>query len=375
MGREHVKVILDANAFYDDPNLTEPQARLLTDYVGKGSGLLVVPAVVFDEVVNTFSERLRKLITEAVGSVKKLERLTERAHIAPEPALNIDAEEKAYERRLRSKLLQLNATVLPYPKISHEQLALRDRKRRKPFSKGGRGYRDALIWQSILEHLAGSKGAYLLVTANYKDFCERDDDHRQLHDHLQRDLAEAAFTGSLIVRPKIQDVVEEFVKPALDRFDEIDDIKDKLQRSAYAPLNLRELLVSELDAILEGINRCLELEFRGIDIDEPFGVSGLYDPGEIQVVDVIELEGGDLYVELNVEYEADIYAYVFKSDAYGLNDDSPVQVSDWNWNESYAEVSGTPTLEVSIQLTFDPKNPDEVNLEVTSAHNESDEEY
>jgi hypothetical protein len=366
-----MKIIIDSNAFFDDPNLGSPEIRLLLEYVSKGLGSVVVPQVVLDEVVNTFGERLQKHSREMVTSVDKLNWLTDGNASAKLPTIDVPKEQQSYQKRLRSVLNSLNAEILPYPKVPHGELAARDIGRRKPFSEAGRGYRDALIWCAVLEHLAAqTDGDLVLVTANHSDFCQRDD-HKALHIHLQDDLRKAGFKGSIVVRPKIHDVVEEFAKPKLKR---LDRITRKLQDSTYKGIKLQKLLASQFNAILEGINRCLNLEFAGIDLEQPFGVDGLYDAGDAEIVDVIELDGGDIYIELNVEYEANIYAYVFKSDAYGLDDNSPVHVSDWNWNESYAEVSGTVTLDVSIELTVNPtKRPKLIGLEVVSARNQENE--
>lgn len=121
--------------------------------------------------------------------------------------------------------------------------------------------------------------------------------------------------------------------------------------------------------VLDGIRDKLQLEVAHLDVDEPYGVSGLYDPDEIVVADVIELSDGELYVDLRVQYEADVYAYVYKSDAYILADghEFPLEVSDWDWNESYVEVSGTIGLDVSIEITFKPESKEEPMLEVREA--------
>jgi hypothetical protein len=49
---------------------------------------------------------------------------------------------------------------------------------------------------------------------------------------------------------------------------------------------------------------------------------------------------------------------------------SPLEVSDWDWNESYVEMSGTIGLDVSIEITFKPESKEEPMLEVREASNQ-----
>jgi PIN domain len=118
-----MQVILDANAFYDNPNITGTEFRLLSQAVSSGAATIVVPEVVLDEIVNTFGERLQKHLNDLVAAQGKLSWLTEDAYKATDPAFDTNKEQRAYRSRVRAKLTSLKAIVLPYPKTSHEDLA------------------------------------------------------------------------------------------------------------------------------------------------------------------------------------------------------------------------------------------------------------
>lgn len=63
-------------------------------------------------------------------------------------------------------------SVLPDPAVTHHELVRRVLARRRPFNDGERGYRDALVWHSALE--CAASGPVILLSANTKDFAERD---------------------------------------------------------------------------------------------------------------------------------------------------------------------------------------------------------
>jgi hypothetical protein len=361
---KRLTMVLDANAFYDDPNLTGTDSKLLGEYVNSGRAEIAVPRVVFDEVVKKFRERLEDHVQEIKSANRKLIWLTEQSYKAEWPSVDFKREQQNYKRRLESRLAKWGASILPYPNISHEKLAARDLAKRKPFSEGGRGYRDGLIWESILESL-DLAGKYVLLTANHKDFC-REGDVRSLHEHLLEDLRTKSFSGSFVVRRKIEDVLDEFIKPTLARADRV---KHDLQRARYALLDIWKLLTDKFESVVDGARERLWLEFPNVDLDEPYGISGLYDADEIEVKDVIELSDGELYIEIGVQYEADVFAYIYKSDVYSLRDDFPLEVTDWDWNEHYAEVTGTITLSLSIEIMFNPKSKRITSFEVREARN------
>ena len=59
------------------------------------------------------------------------------------------------------------------PQVSHADLVERDLSSRKPFSPTGKGYRDALIWESVVELCTDLTDAdtLIFVTDNKSDFC------------------------------------------------------------------------------------------------------------------------------------------------------------------------------------------------------------
>jgi len=55
-------------------------------------------------------------------------------------------------RILSEEVKRMNAQSPDYADISHADIVTRDLKRRKPFQQNGKGYRDTLLWETIVRH-------------------------------------------------------------------------------------------------------------------------------------------------------------------------------------------------------------------------------
>jgi len=90
-----------------------------------------------------------------------------------------------YQDFLHHRLRELGATRLNYEGIGLENLIHRALGRRKPFdSKGRSGFRDAVLWETILKKAQEQSEQIVFVTRNAQDF----GDHGQLAKDLQEDL-------------------------------------------------------------------------------------------------------------------------------------------------------------------------------------------
>ena len=80
----------------------------------------------------------------------------------------------------------LKVDMLPYGDVPQTAIVSRVLARKRPFHKSDKGYRDALIWESILKICKQSDPTFF-VTDNHKDFCN-ESNKEQLHADLIADL-------------------------------------------------------------------------------------------------------------------------------------------------------------------------------------------
>lgn len=139
-----------------------------------------LPGVVLDEAVSHRDRQLRKASDTLRAAQRDFNRLnpgrstsTDEAVLAASPATNVDLKELVREFR-RSIVDDIGGegAILPYPSVSHRDMVHRVLTRRRPFSESEKGYRDALIWYTVLEH--AQERPIVLFTGNTKDFAEAD---------------------------------------------------------------------------------------------------------------------------------------------------------------------------------------------------------
>lgn len=179
-------VILDTTALREDPGLSRTASRVLFAAVGERLLELLVPDVAVREAVNLRQRDIRRAVTEYRSSCHRLVGLG-----ATPSELALETETKLvrrYDQVLRSAIESHGGVIGPIPDPSHDLLVDRAIQRRKPFNEKGAGYRDALIWETVL--LAAVNSEVYFVTMNHLDFCSSMNEGGQgvLHEHLIEDL-------------------------------------------------------------------------------------------------------------------------------------------------------------------------------------------
>src|SRR5690348_9745567 len=75
MTRQPRFIVLDANVFISDYWLRSPSFLLLREFLGRSKATLVVPKIVFEEVVNHHREEINKFKSEIRNNVREAGRL------------------------------------------------------------------------------------------------------------------------------------------------------------------------------------------------------------------------------------------------------------------------------------------------------------
>jgi len=364
-------VLLDSTVFWDDPNLKSGAWALLKEFARRSAGTISVPQVVIDEVEAKFGRRFDESIEQVRNASHTLGRLIDGEYKPPE--LNKSDEIGRYSTRLASRLKALGVKILPYPATSHSDLIKRQVNHLRPFQAKGTGYRDALIWDSLAEQLKKGPANCVLVTKNSEDFSASKETPEVLHPDLQRDLDDSHSKAKVTIAKDLDAFLDMYAKPSLKR---MDDFKRKLESGE--PIELKEELASRFNDIFDEINqhatRLLKLrryDFR--KLEEPVGISWMdEEPSELRIEDVLEFSDDALYLEFTAEYDAEIFGYLSHLDAHSLHEESPLSVSDSNWNDYYVQVGANVTLTISFRAVYDIKENKVVSLDIKEVSTDED---
>ena len=178
--------MLDTNSLFG--LLRHPQRawRSLLEHSRLGSVRLVVPELVWREL----EVKQQEAVQEALDQRRDAHRL-----LGVFGVLSVEEAASALVGRppeavdaLRRSAVQAGAVTAPLPRVAHDDVVQRALDRRRPFDRAGHnGYRDTLLWQTVLD-IANSGARVLLVSNDGRAFACPDDSSR-LHPDLVDDAA------------------------------------------------------------------------------------------------------------------------------------------------------------------------------------------
>lgn len=182
-----------------------------------GACTLHLPAVVLQELIDLYRRdltRLKKIEGQAAELRDRL-RLSSGNFPASQASFSetkIDELCDLYGREVKTWFQDVGS-VLPHPRVTHEELVERLLRGRRPFTEGEKGYRDALVWYSALE--CAANGPVILVTTNTRDFAKPAAGSFDLADDLVADVdATGLSPGRLVLSTStstlLQDVLPEW---------------------------------------------------------------------------------------------------------------------------------------------------------------------
>lgn len=357
-----MRIVLDTTALRKDFSLNSPDIRLLREYLHKTGSNLYIPAIVLDEVKNSHREALEKTKLDLLANMRQL--LAWSNIILPD--IDVEAETSKYASALKERLQKdFRSRFLPYPEINHEVLVSRDLSRRKPFNESGKGYRDALIWHSIVDLFNTQPEEMAFVTGNIKDFWNSD--KTGLHPDLVTDLnQDAGSSPRLRLFQGIEAFNSAITKPKLRL---LQDVQQSLQDGTHEILDLRQVLRVH-DADLRStindqtinllVRDALGYLFPGIG---GFSIERFDGPEEIRVGAVLEIEGKKFFVSLSADYDM-IFTTAVPIEDIPRWQRSGVTLFDPEINGDYAEIDVELRATVKIALIFNPQNVTVENFQI-----------
>jgi len=323
----------------------------LFDGLARADHSLHIPKLVIDEATNKFAERLCDCQRKVERPLNEARRVSGIDIPSPLTDASIGGLVEEYRQMLSSRFEQVGATTIGYPTTPHEEIVQRALDRRKPFSQSGGGYRDALIWESVIS-LGASPGQNIaFISANEKDFF---DGEGNLHPDLVADMqAQGLQPGRIVPFGSLREFVDEHIKPTMEA---LEDIRQQLAEGRYPGLDLWK----EVAVVVSQLPRAM--------IDEPWdgatlgfppqferpGLVGVLDTEPPQVLDVRELHSGEFLLGVLMPVECQFSGLVRKADYYAMRGRDAVEILDHDWDRDYAVVLASTWLDMEAEMTFDP---------------------
>jgi hypothetical protein len=233
--------VIDANALMQDPLCEGAVWQVLAHAPASWDLQLVTSEVAVAEAVAGFG----RAVAEAVRAFDKSSRSWGRLGATGEAdrvRQDLLAKVPVYEAHLRESLVDVGVDILPLPSVPHSLLVERAVRRRRPCDEHGNGYRDTLVWLSVVDLASASDEAAVVLITQDSDFM--DADKGGLHEDLLQDLDAVGARDRVSLRPTLADVILELAEGAADEGDV------KALRSELRDETVRLFVISLIEGVL-----------------------------------------------------------------------------------------------------------------------------
>jgi hypothetical protein len=283
-------VVFDTSAIYPDSFFNGTQFQILMSSTSRLGITVVMPQVVVDELTNKHRESVEKL--ESVWKSLETEARTVFGRHRPPLQRPWDSESLDYASFLSSFLKENGCMVLPYPTVAHVDVVQAIFAKRSPFQKGEKGYRDYLIWHSILEFFARADEQIAFVTSNTSDFGSG-----KLNDSYMGDLQRVGPGRSIALFQTVAAFNEVHVQPTLAQLDEL---AAQLNADTFAGFSVKSWAASCLLSSIE--ENEYESGFSPLPSDHGHVTLTNWQVKDTKVYSVLRLGNNDIIVRAVSDY-------------------------------------------------------------------------
>jgi hypothetical protein len=202
-------VVLDSNAIHSDPWLTSIPGKKLIQLAEDAACVVLYPQVVIDELRRQRREAAERAHAQAAKAVDDMAKAGVDVSVTVvDLKASFDKITADIDAAFDAVLAKKNIAAAPVPTVTVPDLFGRDLARRRPFmeievqqKKKSVGFRDVLIWETVLASLSPQSGheKLLFVTAD-KGFLS--EDSKALHQDLLQDLDDRGVARDRVVSVK-----------------------------------------------------------------------------------------------------------------------------------------------------------------------------
>ena len=351
-----MKIILDTNVITKDYSLQGGRILKLSDAAKKLGYEVLIPEVVVDEIIHQYREELQEAHHKYLKGVRSLGRMGFEVKTATGEVFlekTIKEKEKNYLKRLE----ELGFKILPYPSTKHNEIVKKELCGKKPFANSQKGYRDSLIWETVLEQLIPVKDLLfdtqvLFLSSNTHDFAAKDN---SLHPDLIEDFTNKGFMDCAV--ELVADIDKFFNETINGELEELETIAKTLRdKHKFNRISLdNEFKALLYDEYVLGDVLLQEDEDGGTLLPLMYENPSVQDVNlqNINSVTAHRLQDGTAIIDCEIDAVADFEFFLFNGDYALLDDNSQITILDREWNEHYslaatqAQISAHATFRVS----------------------------
>jgi len=163
-----MKIFIDTNVFYNDWFMRNANFKYLFHYISNDGHSLIISKLVIQEAENIRQRELSEALHDIKCSINKMQKLN--ANILSYDAEGLGVND--YDLTLLIQSRADNLEIIGYDDIPHSEVVIRALNNKKPFMEGEKGYRDTLIWLSLIDYIVKNNESedVIFITQNKSDF-------------------------------------------------------------------------------------------------------------------------------------------------------------------------------------------------------------
>lgn len=357
-----IAVVLDTNAIHRDPWLGNRPGVRLTRLAASGACEVILPEVVVRELRRQQQEQVEQSRRDATAL---MERMSKQGEVLDAVAAQLSSAFASLDSKVEDNfnaLLARDGVIRePIPPGSTERIVSRDLSHRRPFLEIGpdrvsAGFRDAVIWETVLGLLDSGRG-YDKVVFVTDDNGFLADKGGGLHADLLADLAELDVDRERVVN----------VRTVWNAAAQVESFREA---TAEAAENARLVTVAtNVLLALQTENVSLQMVYGG-DYDYPAFVQFGFAPMEDATIDHIEQlsefrlarDESTGRVVATAEARLDLTGFMSKSDWFADGGESISMLDDWN--DHYFRVADESAVTVIVEIDVGGPEPVAVDIKL-----------
>lgn len=338
--------IIDTNFVHLDYFLRGTNISILTQSAKNLGHTVYMPMVVFDELTKQYRDEVAEQRFLYSKFLKGQNRINETRITYPD--IDFDSLIGEYEKILTKRCADLGIKLISYPKITHREVVKRELDKRKPFKDSTKGYRDALIWESLLDFSKGvsQDQPIVLLSQNSDDFAKG---KNILHPDLVADCISLGMpNGRVSLITNFHELIQNDILPSSQKMEQ--QKQDLLNGSTVGNINVAELIdnIHTKDSIQgllthdieDGVSYLAPTSYENVDIDYMY-------PYTLSIYDVRKISDKDVLISIQVEQLLDVSCFIYKGDLPLIDSDNMPYIFDYEWNDHY--VAATDKVSISVQ--------------------------
>jgi hypothetical protein len=185
----------------EDWYFNTPPYKALLDYAKKTNSVFWMPRVVLEELRGKFTQELESKLASLIKSEREIYRQINSPKES-HPIVNAQQEAERYIKHIFKKLKITKKNIIDYPEDAMHTLVQKAVNRTKPFTAKGEEFRDALLWENVIDTvLEPSHAEYVAFISNdssaFGNLLQKGKEE-ELHPHLRDEMVRRIEEGLVL---------------------------------------------------------------------------------------------------------------------------------------------------------------------------------